>query len=62
MQDRYREIVATLPNRMREVFLLHRVDELGYKEIAAHLGISVRTVEWHIAEAIIRISKGLDDR
>ena len=61
MRARYRKIVASLPPRMREVFILHRVDELDYREIAKRLDISVRTVEWHIAEAIIRISKGLDD-
>lgn len=60
MQDRYREVVASLPPRTREVFVLHRVEELGYKEIAARLNISVRTVEWHIAEAIVRIGRGLD--
>ena len=60
MRDRYREVVASLPDRMREVFLLHRVEQLSYKEIANRLGISVRTVEWHIAEAIVRIGKGLD--
>lgn len=62
MRDRYREVVASMPPRTREVFLLHRVDELGYKEIAGRLGISVRTVEWHIAEAITRISRELDAR
>ncbi len=60
MRQRYREVVATLPERMREVFLLHRVEQLSYNEIADRLGISPRTVEWHIAEAIVRIGKGLD--
>jgi len=60
MRDRYREAVAALPDRMREVFVLHRVDGHSYKEIAERLDISVRTVEWHIAEAIIRIGRGLD--
>jgi RNA polymerase sigma-70 factor (ECF subfamily) len=60
MRRRYREIVDSLPPRMREVFVLHRVDGLSYKEIAARLDISVRTVEWHIAEAIVRIGRGLD--
>ena len=60
MRDRYREVVESLPQRMRQVFILHRIDGLGYKEIAARLDISVRTVEWHIAEAIVRISRGLD--
>lgn len=62
MRDRYRELVALLPDRMREVFVLHRLEELSYVEISAKLGISVRTVEWHIAEAIVRIGKGLDAR
>ena len=60
MRQRYKEAVALLPPRMREVFVLHRVDGMSYKDIAARLDISIRTVEWHIAEAIVRISRGLD--
>lgn len=61
-QARYRAAVAALPDRTRTVFLLHRVDGLSYKTIAADLGISVRTVEWHVAQAILRIGKALDQR
>ncbi|MBB5986622.1 RNA polymerase sigma factor [Sphingobium lignivorans] len=60
MRDRYQAAVNALPERMREVFLLHRIEGLGYREIATRLGISHRTVEWHIAEAIVRIGKGLE--
>lgn len=60
MRQRYRDLVALLPPRTREVFVLHRIDGVGYKEIAERLDISVRTVEWHVAQAIVRISKGLD--
>jgi RNA polymerase sigma-70 factor (ECF subfamily) len=60
MKDGYRAAVAALPERMREVFLLHRAEGLGYKEIAAKLGISTRTVEWHVAEAIVRIGRSLE--
>jgi RNA polymerase sigma factor (sigma-70 family) len=59
MRRLYRSAVDRLPARTREVFLLSRVEEVGYKEIAERLGISVRTVEWHVAEAIIRIEKAL---
>lgn len=59
---RYRAAVAALPERMRTVFLLHRIDGLAYKEIAARLDISTRTAEWHVAEAIIRIGKALDEQ
>ena len=55
----YQASVAALPKRTREVFLLHRVDGLAYKEIAERLAISVRTVEWHVAEAIVRIGRDL---
>lgn len=60
MKTRYRAAVAALPERMREVFVLHRVGGLSYKEIAAQLGISIRTAEWHVAEAIVRIGKDLE--
>ena len=60
MREQYRAIVASLPPRTRQVFLLHRVDELQYIEIAARLEISVRTVEWHISEAIAKIGKALE--
>lgn len=62
MQRRYRAAVAELPPRMREVFVLHRVEELSYREIAGRLDISTRTVEWHMAEAILRIGKMLEER
>lgn len=60
MRGRYEDAVAGLPPRMREVFLLHRLEGLAYKEIAERLDISIRTVEWHIGEAIVRIGRGLD--
>jgi len=41
-----------LPDRTREVFLLHRVEEMKCKDIAAHLGISHSAVEKHIAKAV----------
>lgn len=58
----YRAAVAALPERMQTVFVLHRIEGLSYKVIAERLGISIRTVEWHVAEAIVRIGKALDAR
>lgn len=60
MQERYRTTVDGLPPRTREVFLLHRAQETSVKEIAAQLGISTRTVEWHLAQAILRIREALE--
>lgn len=60
MRRRYRAAVDALPPRMREVFVLHRVEGLGYKDIATQLGISIRTVEWHFGEALLRIGRDLE--
>lgn len=54
MQQRVQNLadaLASLPPRCREVFLLHRVENLTYSQIATHCGISVSTVEKHIARA-----------
>jgi RNA polymerase sigma-70 factor (ECF subfamily) len=47
-----REAVATLPDRCREVFELSRVQGLRYAEIAAIMGISVKTVEAQMGKAL----------
>ena len=60
VKRQYREAVAALPPRTREVFLLHRVDEVGYADIAEQLGISIGTVRWHMAQAILRIGEALE--
>lgn len=44
--------LATLPDRCREVFLLSRDRHLKYSEIAAVLGISVKTVEAQMGKAL----------
>ncbi|NMN06755.1 MULTISPECIES: RNA polymerase sigma factor [unclassified Novosphingobium] len=59
MRERYRVAIDGLPPRTKEVYLLHRVEELGYRQIAEQLSISIRTVEWHVAEAIVRIGKNI---
>lgn len=60
VRRQYLAAVDALPRRTREVFLLHRVEELTYRQIAERLGIGIRTVEWHIAEALVRIGETLD--
>jgi len=54
--------LAGLPPRCREVFILHRFEQLTYKQIAQRLDISPRTVENHIAKAVFHIRKHLADK
>src|SRR3546814_807043 len=56
----YRRALAELPDRTREVFLLHRVDELAYREIGEKLGISIPTVQYHVARALAHIDAALE--
>ncbi len=53
---RVRSGVKRLPARTREIFLMHRLDGMKYREIAASLGISQSAVEKHIARAAAAIA------
>ncbi len=46
--------VQALPRRCRQVLLLQKIHGLSYKEIAARLGISERTVNAQIAKGVLR--------
>jgi RNA polymerase sigma-70 factor (ECF subfamily) len=39
---------------------MHRVDEMPYRKIAEILGISIPTVEYHMARALAHLAKRLD--
>lgn len=44
--------IEKLPEQCRMVFKLSRFEEMKYAEIAAHLNISVKTVENHMGKAL----------
>jgi RNA polymerase sigma-70 factor (ECF subfamily) len=44
--------ISDLPARTRDVFVLHRFEEMTCSSIAAHLGIGVSAVEKHIMKAL----------
>ena len=46
------DAMAALPERVKRVLLLSRVDELTYPQIAAKLGVSVSTVEKDMVVAL----------
>ncbi|MBI1215960.1 MAG: sigma-70 family RNA polymerase sigma factor [Alphaproteobacteria bacterium] len=58
--DRVMATIDAMPPRRREVFLLHRVDELTYHEIARRLGVSVKAVEKHMGLAMKQLSDADD--
>jgi RNA polymerase sigma-70 factor (ECF subfamily) len=46
------QAILRLPDKCRVVFLMSRMEEMSYAEIAANLGISVKTVENQIGKAL----------
>jgi RNA polymerase sigma-70 factor (ECF subfamily) len=58
----YCQAVATLPPQCRRAFLLRKVYGLSHKDIGEQLGISVSTVEKHIASGLLRCSLYLKER
>jgi RNA polymerase sigma-70 factor (family 1) len=54
------DIINELPQRQKEVYLLHKIDGLKYSEIAERLNISVNTIENHMSRALktIRMKLG----
>ena len=49
---RYEMALATLPENQRTVFLMSRMEQLKYQEIAIRLGLSVKAVEKRMTLAL----------
>jgi RNA polymerase sigma-70 factor, ECF subfamily len=46
------QAIDELPEKCREIFRLNRFGNMKYKEVAEHLGISVKTVETQMSKAL----------
>jgi RNA polymerase sigma-70 factor (ECF subfamily) len=56
------EAIDRLPNRQKEVFLLHRYEKLTYREIANRLGIGKESVKSHLSLSIKAIRTHIRSR
>jgi len=45
LKENYSYVLQKMPEKQRTVFLMSRVDQLTYKEIAVMVGVSVKAVE-----------------
>ena len=52
LKERMTKAIDDLPESYKEVFIMHRHDNLSYKEIADKLNISTKTVDYRIQQAL----------
>ena len=55
----FAEAISALPPQCRRVFLLRKVQGLSQKDVAQRLGLSVSTVEKHLATGLVKCSEYL---
>ena len=57
--QRVQNVIDSLPNKCREIFILSKKKGFTYKQIAEHLNISVKTVEAQMGIALRKIRENL---
>ncbi len=60
LENKINSLIDALPNACRTVFVLSRVEQKSYKEIAEELSISIKTVENQISKALKFLRKNLN--
>jgi len=59
LKENYEATLSMLPLNQREVFLMSRMEELTYKEIAERLDIGIKAVEKRMSLALKELRKAL---
>lgn len=59
---RLQRAISNLPDQCRTFFLLNRIDDLKYQEIANNFGISVKAVEKQISKALKLLREQFEHR
>ena len=61
LAKRIEDAVAALPESYREAFVMHRFRDMSYKEIAETLGVSPKTIDYRIQQALKHLRVDLKD-
>jgi RNA polymerase sigma-70 factor (ECF subfamily) len=59
--ERLEQIVAGLPEQCRRTFQLQKFHSLSQREIALEMNITEKTVEKHLAVALVRVLNGMKE-
>lgn len=61
LTQRIQEAVNALPESYKEAFTMHRFKNMSYKEIAELLGVSPKTIDYRIQQALKQLRIDLKD-
>lgn len=59
--DKINRVIASLPEKQREVFIMSRIEKKKYKDIANILDISEKAVEKRMQRALVTIREKIGD-
>lgn len=62
LQAAYDNALQTMPEKQRTVFLMNRIDEMKYREIAEQLNVSVKAIEKRMSQALEHLKTHLKDK
>ena len=61
LEEKINNIINSLPDKCKQIFLMSRFEGLKYNEIAEKLNISVKTVEAQMSKALKVLRENLKD-
>lgn len=61
IQDLIKKTLDQLPSKTSQIFIMNRYEGKNYQTIAQEMGLSVKSVEYHISNALEALRKNLKD-
>ncbi len=59
--QKMKQVIDTLPPKCREIIIMNKIQGIKYKDIAEHMGISVKTVESQMRIAFTKIREAFKE-
>ncbi|CAZ95116.1 RNA polymerase sigma factor [Zobellia galactanivorans] len=59
--QKMRQVIDSLPPKCKEIIQMNKIQGIKYKDIAGHMGISIKTVEAQMRIAFTKIREAFED-